>query len=258
VKLATLSPGEVLEALTNQGGWTFSALYELVAYGSGSLANEMTILAAYDAARDDIVCELISLDLDKSAFASWVESAFPGEPGMRNMLFYAISAAAADGRYAQWISLGALKTGAVCDCDEPPPTDCLDFGESAHGWAALPGGYGVRDSGGLAGELFVADGQYYFDWRLASTTLPGNFESGSIELNQATTGFELLDGGANAIVRYEGSATASIPFNELTKDSGTPFPFTNSNTWVLRPTNPARTVPGSLRVTALCLEEVEP
>jgi hypothetical protein len=257
-QLATLEPDEVVQALLNQGGWTFSALYELVAYGAGSLADEIEILAAYDAAEEEIICELVTLNLDKAAFASWVETAFPGEPGMRTMMLNAINAAAADGRYAMWVSLGSLDEGADCEgCEEPPPDECLDFGESAHGWAALGGGYGVRDSGGLAGELFVADGQYYFDWRLASTTMPGSFTGGSLEFNQAVTGFELLDGGANAIVRYEGAATTSIPFSELTKDSGTPFPFTNSNTWVMRPTNSARTVPGSMRVTALCLDPVE-
>lgn len=150
-----------------------------------------------------------------------------------------------------------LLTACPCEDEEPPP-DCLDFTTSANGWFSNPGGgggWGVRDSGGLAGQLFAGDGLYYFDWRMA--TVSGSWTEIEVHFNQSVTGFELLYGGTLIMVRNTGTIGNVMTASISTKETATPFPFTNGSTWVLRPTNAGKTVPSSLRVTHICLIEAE-
>lgn len=142
VQLDTIEPGDVFNSLLGQNGWSFESLYSLVAFQAGSLANEMTNLAAYDAAAPDLVCELISLELDKSAFVDWIETAYAGDTALRDLLKFSLNAAAAEGKYALWAAYGATLTTANCDDCETPAGMCdtgtlKDFRVSMTPWAML-------------------------------------------------------------------------------------------------------------------------
>lgn len=162
-QLDTLQPFEVLQALLGQGGWSVEALIELIGYAAGSLENEIENLAAYDAAHDDLVCELILFELDKEAFASWVETNYASEPALRDMVKFGIQSAAAQGQYALWAAVGSTMTGADCsDCDEEPPVPDFSFVDALapYQWAD-----------GLANvAVFVGETEEYEIWDLPVKT----------------------------------------------------------------------------------------
>lgn len=117
-QLDTIQPGEVFQALLNQNGWSVGSLYDLIAFAAGSLANEMTNLAAFDAAKDDLICELITQELNKGAVVSWVDTTYSGQATLRDMLKHALNAASENGQYATWVAVGATMTTADCsDCN---------------------------------------------------------------------------------------------------------------------------------------------
>lgn len=116
--LATIDPGDVLNSLLGQNGWNFTSLYDLIAFQTGSLENEMANLALYDAAAPDLICELISLELDKDAFTDFIDTTYTNP--LHDMLMHAIQAAAAEGKYALWAAYGSTLTTADCDsCNIP-------------------------------------------------------------------------------------------------------------------------------------------
>lgn len=120
-QLASLEPNEVFLSIINQNGWSFESLYDLVAFGSGSLEDEIANLALYDAAANDLICNLITLELDKSAFADFIDVTY--ESPLHNMILFALNAAALEGRYALWAAYGSTLTSADCsDCEEEVDT----------------------------------------------------------------------------------------------------------------------------------------
>lgn len=139
-KLAdTLTPAEIVDSLLARSGWSVGALYDLVAFGAGSLANEMANLAAFDAAKADLICELISYELDKAAFVDWIDTTYAGQATLRDMLKAAINSVSDQGIYATWIAVGATMEGAECDCEPPSTALCTsgvmqDFRTSQGTW----------------------------------------------------------------------------------------------------------------------------
>lgn len=115
--LATLTPSEILEAFLGLGGWKASALNQLIGLiQSGSSG----LLAAFDAAADDLKCELYNFELDKQVFITWVNTQSYSS-ALKNAITYALNAAADEGNYSLWATVGSTKTDADCDpCNEEP------------------------------------------------------------------------------------------------------------------------------------------
>lgn len=118
--LATIEPDDVVQALLNQNGWNAVSLIQLVTQQEASLENEVEMLAAFDADKDDMICELKNHSLDRSYITSWVETAFATYPAVRPIIQAAIDAANDDGRWAMWATIGA-DNDVECpdDCDTP-------------------------------------------------------------------------------------------------------------------------------------------
>ena len=120
-QLATIGPAEVLASLLNQGGWSTANIYTLITTSYANLANETAILAAFDAQSNALKCRLNRGSLDQAYILAWIDVTYASDPILRDMLKYSISGAYGDGRYALWVTLGALQVGADCSsCDEVP------------------------------------------------------------------------------------------------------------------------------------------
>lgn len=120
--LETLTPQEVFEALLGLFGWRSGPLYQLI--GLLETADRTALLAAYDAAAPDLICELIAAELDQEPIITWIETTYPAPSVLGDAMKLAVQSAAGEGKYSQWIAVGATMTDATCDCEEPPGTWC--------------------------------------------------------------------------------------------------------------------------------------
>lgn len=142
-----------------------------------------------------------------------------------------------------------------CDCIEVPIDDCFDFRDADHGWSPFPGGYGVRDAGGLAGELYIPDGLYYFWWRFLSTSVIGQWKEITLNFNEPQDNFELL-GPGGYMVRHTSGPVMSITATEFTREPGSPFPFDHSAIWTMRAMG-VQVVTATFRVREICFVEAD-
>lgn len=114
--LSTLDAGEVFESLLGLFGWRSGPLYQLIglleASGSGSL------LTDFDAATPDLICELIASELEKVPVLAWIDTQTTWTSVLRDAIKFALNSASDTGKYAEWIAVGAIMTGADCDCAE--------------------------------------------------------------------------------------------------------------------------------------------
>jgi len=135
-----------------------------------------------------------------------------------------------------------------CEFCPVPPLYCLDFGVSAHGWQPYPGGYGVRDSGGLAGEFYVGDGLYYFIWT-TSGTVAGDWTEIILSFSGPIANFQFMVGG---LIAGSIGATASntLTINASTADPLIVFPLNSAIGWQMRVTGD--TVSSTFRVSEQC------
>lgn len=136
--LETLTAQEVLEAILGVFGWRSGPLYQLI--GLLETTDQATLLDAFDDATPDIICQLIEDELDQTAVLAWVATTYPTPSVLGDALAGAIESAADDGKYAQWIAVGATMTGATCDCG---PSDWIDndfSGGDDHGWSPYVSG----------------------------------------------------------------------------------------------------------------------
>ena len=133
--LETLTPQEVFEALLGLFGWRSGPLYQLI--GLLETADRTALLAAYDAAAPDLICELIAAELDQEPIIAWIETTYPAPSVLGDAMKLAVQSAAAEGKYSQWIAVGATMTDATCDCEEPDPDAYIpEIGT----WLDTPGG----------------------------------------------------------------------------------------------------------------------
>lgn len=138
-----------------------------------------------------------------------------------------------------------------CDCVEvPTDPECFDFGESAWGWMAQPGGYGVRDSIGLGPQYYAGDGLWYFWWTFTNTSLLETYDQVELLFSEPITDFELL-GQGGYMIRHTGAAVSSITATAATKQSTATFPFSHAVAWNMR-TLGTHTAPSSFRVVGIC------
>lgn len=147
VQLATIEPGDVFLALLGQQGWSAAALFNLITTASASLESEIENLAEYDAAVPDLICALVELELDKSAFAEWIALQYGDSPAFSDLMYYSLEAAMEDGRYALWATVGA-QTPATCElCGDETCDDFIDGEEGWSGWQTYAGVYHDEASG---------------------------------------------------------------------------------------------------------------
>ena len=145
--LGTVSPSEIFEGLLLGGGWRSSPLYALI--GLLEAGDTSGLIAEYDAAADELQCELYAFELDKAVFSSWVAAHTAFSSIMRDAITHALDAASDSGQYALWAAVGATKTDADCDtCDDQEP--CLTF--------TMPGTAGA---GGFPSGYIVTEGLSY-------------------------------------------------------------------------------------------------
>lgn len=258
-----ITPGEVFSSLLAQNGWSVGALYDLIAFGAGSLENEMENLAAFDAAAPDLICELISYELDKDAFTDWIDATYAGDATLRDMLKYAITAASADGQYATWVAVGATMTTADCsDCtEEPPDGDCMDLTDIDNPWSPFEGptsGWGTKTSSGLKPDLYIADGKYYLRFVLVTAVI-GLSSSVTFKFNQPTSNmrFTYRSGGVFYTKLYSGTAATEITFDDF---EGAHAPYIANGTdeqWRIEGGLSGGVVDsGSMRIEEMCNEPV--
>jgi hypothetical protein len=124
--LETLTPTEILEALLGVFGWRSGPLYSLI--GLLETNDQSSLLAAFDTAAPGLICQLIADELDQTAVQAWIAETYPSPSVLGDAFSVGLESAADDGKYAQWIAVGATMTGASCDgCDDPPPDPaCMD------------------------------------------------------------------------------------------------------------------------------------
>lgn len=140
--LEEFTPSEVLESLLGLLGWRQGPLYQLI--GLLDTNDKTALLAAYDAALDDLICALINGQLSQTTIVAWANTNLASSVVLRDAIIYAIQSAAQDGKYAMWISVGALiDAGGCVDCID---TNCVDFKVGTHGFA------NPFDSGYVAGS----------------------------------------------------------------------------------------------------------
>jgi len=151
--LATLTPREILEQLLNGTGWKSNILLQLI--GALQAPGSDQILIEFDAASELLKCELFLFDLDKDVFTDWVADQTNFSQALRTAIEGAVNAAAAEGRYALWATLGAINTDADCVACEPPVIVPIFRVLTAGG---APGGTSsVTDNGnGTFGVIFTA------------------------------------------------------------------------------------------------------
>lgn len=112
---SAITPQDVMLALGGQQGWSVASLYALVTTNQANLANEIAVLAAFDGASEDLICQLIQHNLDKAPVVSWVQATLAGSIATRDAIVYALQAS--EGRYALWATVGATIITADCtDC----------------------------------------------------------------------------------------------------------------------------------------------
>lgn len=128
--LETLDASEVLAGLLGLAGWRSSPLYQLI--GLAETNDKTALLAAFDAAAPDLICDLIAEELDQEPILAWIAETYPPPSVLGDAFTYAIQSAADEGKWAQWIAVGATMTGATCDCGTPP-TSVLQI-EPYPGW----------------------------------------------------------------------------------------------------------------------------
>lgn len=183
--LETLTPSEVLEGLLGVFGWRSGPLYQLI--GLLETEDETSLLAAFDAAADDLICQLIEDELDQTAVLSWIAATYPPPSVIGDAFTQGIEAAADDGKYAQWIAVGATMTGATCDCSEPPAGDCANF---------------IGSDGGFAPWLHPISG-------LAAATLtPDGWDTGY------NSGFSVITLDPDAITRTSVTVKLAVPLSD--------------------------------------------
>lgn len=234
--LETLSPQDVLEAFLGLFGWRASPLYQLI--GLLETNDKTALLAAFDAAKDDIVCELVKQELDQTPVLSWVGANFPPPSVLGDALTYGIQSAADDGKYAQWIAVGATMTGANCDECSPPPV-CFNFLTGWNGWLPVISGYARIDAAGIyRGGTNV---RIY----IKPPTLTENITGFTVKWNKAYSGVVTVGPQGN-VVLYQGFS-GSIWNVNLTAPQA---PGWNLNFY----TSPTvASVPADMRIEEICL-----
>lgn len=123
--LETLTPQEILEAFLGIFGWRSGPLYQLI--GLLETAEPDDLLAAFDEATPDLICQLIDSELDQAPVLAWVATEFPPPSVLGDALTMGIGALASEGKYAQWIAVGATMTGADCSGCIEPVTPIITF-----------------------------------------------------------------------------------------------------------------------------------
>jgi hypothetical protein len=121
-QLSTLEPNEVLTGILGTYGWNFTGLLNLITSGAGSLEDEIANLSLYDAAKQDLICELISLSLDRSAFIEFIDDTY--ENPLKDLVKYAVEASEENGKYALWAAIGTTIEVEDCGCEEE---ECITF-----------------------------------------------------------------------------------------------------------------------------------
>ena len=114
------TPQMVFDAILGQNGYNAFEVFNLITEQQASLANETAILAAYDADANDMICELQNHALSQEFIISWINTHFATYTAVRPIVVAAVNAAATDGRWATWATIGATQD-VECpqDCDTP-------------------------------------------------------------------------------------------------------------------------------------------
>lgn len=250
--LETLTAQEVLEALLGLFGWQSGPLYQLI--GLLETNDKTALLAAYDAATPDLICQLIEDELDQTAVLAWVATTYPSPSVLGDALTRGIESAADEGKWAQWIAVGATMTTADCaDCGEPPPDpNCVDFEASEGGWASNSGF--ATYFAGQGWGTYVTGGHGYFDILRAPDSPPGIvIVRMRIVANESIDGLILAWGGNNHTVT---TSVTSIDIDESSDPSM--FPYNTQTDGYLRMYFPSlQDVSPSLRIQLFCMYEEE-
>lgn len=116
--LETLTAQEVLESLLGLFGWRSGPLYQLI--GLLETADKTALLADYDAAAPELICALIDAQLDQAPIIAWTNANYPSPSVLGDAMRYAIGSTADDGKWSQWIAVGALIEAPDCGCGDGP------------------------------------------------------------------------------------------------------------------------------------------
>jgi Collagen triple helix repeat (20 copies) len=155
--LSTITPSEILETLLLGGGWDSSILYQLI--GLLESGDTSGLIAEYDAAAAELQCELYNFDLDKAVFTAWIDAHTAYSSIMRDAIHHALDAAAADGQYGLWATVGSTKTDADCTvCDDTSDEYIPEIGT----WLDTVGG---TISGPDEDGYYTVTATYVGDWR---------------------------------------------------------------------------------------------
>lgn len=128
--LETLTADEVLASLLGVLGWRSGPLYQLI--GLLETNDKTAMLAAFDAAKADLICQLKNAELDQAPVVAWIDTTYPSPSVIGDALRLGVQASADEGKWSQWIAVGALKTGY--DCDDCSPEICGDVTQDQGIW----------------------------------------------------------------------------------------------------------------------------
>jgi len=115
--LGTLSPEEILASLLGLFGWRSGPLYQLI--GALQANDQTTMLADFDTATPDLICQIISAHFDQTPVINWIAATYPFPSVIGDALTVGVQSLNDSGKWAQWISVGALITADDCDCGFP-------------------------------------------------------------------------------------------------------------------------------------------
>jgi hypothetical protein len=173
---------------------------------------------------------------------------------MRDLVKNAINAADANGKYAFWVSVGALKTDATCDCEEEPPQEgCINLAADQNGWfagnvfAQPTPDFGNYQSG--LGPSITSPLNFFWLWETPIEHV--GVTSITFKHNQAITGLGMgrlsLGGGS-----YSGPATNETTFDNTTHPGQ--FPMNIGTYYKMYVTTANNQAPSSgFRITEVCL-----
>jgi hypothetical protein len=133
--------------------------------------------------------------------------------------------------------------------------DCYDFGDQQHSWLPYPGGFGVRDAGGLAGEYYEPTDKYYFYWYLPPNGWEGNWSEIEFFVNGDADEIDFFVNGVNAFGTERVNQT-ELKLTEANRPPEMAYPFNSGLGLSIVPRDPSRVVPGSFRVTQICVKVI--
>ncbi len=174
--LETLTPEEAFASILGLFGWRSGPLYQLI--GLLETNDRTAFLASFDAAANDLICEIIDAHFNQTPVLNWITETYPSPSVLGDALTVAVQSAEDHGKWALWIAVGSLMTTATCVC-----ATCQDYGLDTSTWNGGEGAAsGITVTNGVAYHVDVS-GTYTYGG-VGSVTADGHvgdFTPGTVE-----------------------------------------------------------------------------